>query len=282
MNAVIVTVLLLGVVVGTLLFHILSPWWFTPLASNWSSIDNAILITFWVVGFVFLALGGFMVYCVWKYRHQRNRKAEYKPEDKKLELILTVISAIAVVGLLTPGLSVWGDYIKVPKDASKVEVLSYQWGWNYRLAGEDGVLGKTSIKNVSDENPYGLDLKDPNGKDDIIVQDADLHLEIDKPVEFLLRSIDVLHNFYVPEFRAKMDMVPGLVTYYWVTPTKTGEYEILCAELCGTGHYAMLGIVSVDKKSDYSNWLAQQITFESTLAQNKVKNKTIQLAENAK
>ncbi len=128
MKATYVVYLLLAVVVGTLLFHIWSPWWFTPLSSNWSSIDFAILVTFWVTGFVFLALGGFMVYCVWKYRHQKNRKAEYKPEDKKLEFILALVSAIAVVGLLTPGLSVWSDYIKVPKDASKVEVLSYQWG----------------------------------------------------------------------------------------------------------------------------------------------------------
>jgi cytochrome c oxidase subunit 2 len=97
-----------------------------------------------------------------------------------------------------------------------------------------------------------------------------------------LRSIDVIHNFYVPEFRAKMDMVPGLITYYWVTPTKTGEYEILCAELCGTGHYAMLGTVIVEEESDYTNWLAQQITFENALAQNRIKNQTIQLAENTK
>jgi len=282
MKAVYVVYLLFAVVVGTLLFHIWSPWWFTPLTSNWSSIDFAILVTFWVTGFVFLALGGFMVYCVWKYRHQRNRKAEYKPEDKKLELILASVSAVAVVVLLAPGLSVWNDYIKVPKGAVKVEVLGYQWGWNYRLAGKDGILGITSIHNISDENPYGLDLNDPNGKDDLMVQDAELHLQIDKPVEFLLRSIDVIHNFYVPEFRAKMDMVPGLITYYWITPTKTGEYEILCAELCGTGHYAMFGTVIVDEESNYTNWLAQQITFENALAQNKIKNQTIQLAENTK
>ncbi len=282
MKAVYVVYLLFAVVVGTLLFHIWSPWWFTPLTSNWSSIDFAILVTFWVTGFVFLALGGFMVYCVWKYRHQRNRKAEYKPEDKKLELILASVSAVAVVVLLAPGLSVWNDYIKVPKGAVKVEVLGYQWGWNYRLAGKDGILGITSIHNISDENPYGLDLNDPNGKDDLMVQDAELHLQIDKPVEFLLRSIDVIHNFYVPEFRAKMDMVPGLITYYWVTPTKTGEYEILCAELCGTGHYAMFGTVIVEEESDYTNWLAQQITFENALAQNRIKNQTIQLAENTK
>ena len=274
-----VVIAFLAVVVGTVLFHILSPWWFTPLASNWSSIDNAILITFWVTGFVFIALGLFLVYCLWKYRYKRSRKAEYKPEDKKLETILVVVSAIAVAALLAPGLSVWNDYIKVPKDAVKVEVLAYQWGWNFRLPGEDGALGKTSIHNITDDNPYGLDLNDPNGKDDLLVQDADLHLQVGINVEFLLRSIDVLHNFYVPEFRAKMDMVPGLVTYYWITPTKTGEYEILCAELCGTGHYAMLGTVVVEEESDYSNWLAQQASFEQILAQNKIKNKTIQLAE---
>jgi len=263
------------VVVGTLVFHIWSPWWLTPLASNWSGMDETLLLTFWVTGGVFMAVGLFMVYCVWRYRYQKDRKSEYKPEDKKLEFHLTWITAVGVVALLAPGLIVWNKFVTVPKNAVKVEVMAYQWGWNYRLAGEDGILGKTSIHNISDDNPYGLDLDDPNGKDDLLVEDADLHLQIDKPVKVLLRSIDVLHNFYVPEFRAKMDMVPGMITFYWFTPTKTGEYEILCAELCGTGHYAMLGTVVVEEESDYSNWLAQQASFEQILAQ----NKTIQLAE---
>jgi cytochrome c oxidase subunit 2 len=220
-----------------------------------------------------------MVYCVWRYRYQKDRKSEYKPEDKKLEFHLTWITAVGVVVLLAPGLVVWNKFVTVPENAVKVEVMAYQWGWNFRLPGEDGALGKTSIHNITDDNPYGLDLDDPNGKDDLLVQDADLHLQIDKPVKVLLRSIDVLHNFYVPEFRAKMDMVPGMITFYWFTPTKTGEYEILCAELCGTGHYAMLGTVVVEEESDYSNWLAQQTSFKQILAQNKIKNKTIQLAE---
>jgi cytochrome c oxidase subunit 2 len=267
------------VVVGTLVFHFWSPWWLTPLASNWGGMDETLLLTFWVTGGVFMAVGLFMVYCVWRYRYQKDRKSEYKPEDKKLEFHLTWITAVGVVALLAPGLVVWNKFVTVPENAVKVEVMAYQWGWNYRLAGEDGILGKTSIHNISDDNPYGLDLNDPNGKDDLLVQDADLHLQIDKPVKVLLRSIDVLHNFYVPEFRAKMDMVPGMITFYWFTPTKTGEYEILCAELCGTGHWAMLGTVVVEEESDYSNWLAQQASFEQILAQNKIKNKTIQLAE---
>ncbi len=279
MNVALVTILLFLVIAGSVVFHILSPWWFSPLASNWGSIDNSVLITFWVTGFVFVVLSLFLIYCVWKYRYQKNRKAEYKPENKKLEFILAFVSAIAVVVLLTPGLKVWNNFIKPPKNAVAVEVLGYQWGWNYRLAGKDGVLGKTSIHNISDENPYGLYLDDPYGQDDLIVQDADLHLQLDKPVKLLLRSIDVLHNFYVPEFRAKMDLVPGLVTYYWLIPTRTGEYEVLCAELCGVAHYAMLGIISVDDEKNYSNWLTEQQSFEQILAQNKIKNKTIQLAE---
>ena len=271
----IITFVLFLVVVGTLVFHFWSPWWLTPLASNWGGMDETLLLTFWVTGGVFMAVGLFMVYCVWRYRYQKDRKSEYKPEDKKLEFHLTWITAVGVVVLLAPGLVVWNKFVTVPENAIKVEVMAYQWGWNFRLPGEDGALGKTSIHNITDDNPYGLDLDDPNGKDDLLVQDADLHLQIDKPVKVLLRSIDVLHNFYVPEFRAKMDMVPGMITFYWFTPTKTGEYEILCAELCGTGHYAMLGTVVVEEESDYSNWLAQQTSFKQILAQ----NKTIQLAE---
>ncbi len=278
----IITFVLFLVVVGTLVFHFWSPWWLTPLASNWGGMDETLLLTFWVTGGVFMAVGLFMVYCVWRYRYQKDRKSEYKPEDKKLEFHLTWITAVGVVALLAPGLVVWNDYVKVPENALKMEVLAYQWGWKYRLPGNDGVLGKTDINYINDENPFGLIPEDKNGKDDLLVDSDVLHLEIDKPVKFELRSLDVLHNFYVPEFRAKMDMVPGMVTFYWFTPTKTGEYEILCAELCGTGHYAMVGTVIVEEESDYINWLVQQITFENALAQNRIKNQTIQLAENTK
>ncbi|MEW9835089.1 cytochrome c oxidase subunit II [Mesorhizobium sp. ZMM04-4] len=102
---------------------------------------------------------------------------------------------------------------------------------------------------------------DPNGQDDVIVEAADLHLPVGKPVKMLLRSIDVLHDFYVPEFRAKMDMVPGSVTYFWFTPTRTGTFEVLCAELCGTGHGFMRGIVMIDTAEEYQAWLQEQSTF---------------------
>jgi cytochrome c oxidase subunit 2 len=219
-----------------------------------------------------------MSYCVWRYRYRPDRKAEYKPEDKKLEIRLTALTALGVIALLAPGLVVWNKYVTVPENALKIEVVAYQWGWNYRLPGDDGILGTTNISLINDENPYGLNPEDPNSKDDIIVMDADLHLELDQPVKVELRSYDVLHNFYVPQFRAKMDTLPGLVTFYWFTPTRTGDFEVLCAEYCGTGHYAMRGKVLVDEKTDYTNWLAKQITHEKMLAQNK-ENKKLLTAE---
>ena len=95
----------------------------------------------------------------------------------------------------------------------------------------------------------------------MIVEAADLHLPVDRPVKMVLRSIDVLHDFYVPQFRAKMDMVPGMITYFWFTPIHTGEFEVLCAELCGVGHAFMRGFVRVDSEQDYLAWLGEQSTF---------------------
>jgi len=274
-----VAIIFVLIIIGSIIFHFWSPWWWTPVASNWGNIDDTIILSFWVTGAVLIAVCLFMAYCVWAYRYRPDRKAEYKPEDKKLEFRLTWLTALGVAALLAPGLVVWNKFITVPENAMKIEVVAYQWGWNYRLPGADGVLGKTSVGLISDDNPYGLDISDPNSKDDIIVMDADLHLEINQPVKVELRSLDVLHNFYIPQFRAKMDMLPGIITYYWFTPEKKGDYEVLCAEYCGTGHYAMRGRVLVDEEKDYSNWLAKQVSFEKMLTKNNLE-KNLLIAEN--
>jgi len=276
-----VAIVILLIALGSIAFHFWSPWWWTPIASNWQGMDDTILLTFWITGFVFIVICAFVAYCVWKYRYQKNRIAEYKPEDKKLETRLILITTLGVIALLAPGLLVWNNYISVPDNAYKVEVVAYQWGWKFRLPGKDGVLGKTDIKFINDENPFGLNLEDSYGKDDLLVDEGELHLLLDRPVKFELRAIDVLHNFYVPQFRGKMDMVPGMITYYWITPTRIGEFEILCAEYCGTGHYAMRGLVIVDKEKEYNKWEAKQITFDKMFAKNK-NNKNLQLAKNTK
>ena len=124
-------------------------------------------------------------------------------------------------------------------------------------------------------------MEDPHGTDDVLIQSDVLHLKTNKPVKILLRSVDVLHNFYVPQFRSKMDAIPGIITYYWFEPNKVGEYEVLCAEYCGLGHYGMRAKVVVENEQNYENWLNEQETFSSLIAkQNKIEFNTIKIAKN--
>ena len=271
----------LAVIVGSILFHIFTPWWWTDIASNWGAMDDTINLTFWIGGGVFILVCLFMVYCMFKFSYKDGRKVEYKPEDHKLEKILTVATTLGVAALLAPGLIVWNEYINTPKNALNIEVMAWQWGWQYRLPGKDGKLGTAQVAKISDENPFGINLDDLNGRDDVLIQSDELHLKTNRPVQILLRSVDVLHNFYVPQFRSKMDAIPGIVTYYWFEPNKVGEYEVLCAEYCGVGHYAMRATVIVENEQNYENWLEEQETFSSLIAkQNKIKFNTIKIAKN--
>jgi cytochrome c oxidase subunit 2 len=135
------------------------------------------------------------------------------------------------------------------------------------LPGEDGQLGTSSVGWISAANPLGLNPEDTYGQDDVIVRGNEVHLPVGLPVKVLQRSRDVLHNFYIPQIRSKMDMVPGLVSYFWFTPTTTGSYEILCAEFCGLGHYNMRGRMIVEAPEAFAQWLERQPTFAQTLEQ---------------
>jgi len=254
----VVLILLVG---GSVLFHLFSPWYFTELASNWAMVDVTMDITFYVTGFVFVAVNLFMAYCVIKFRYKKDARATYEPENKKLEYWLTGLTSIGVAAMLAPGLFVWAEFVDVPEDAHVVEVVGQQWHWSYRFPGEDGKLGEADAERISAENPFGIDPEDPNSQDDVIVYDPEVHIPLDKPVKFLLRSKDVLHNFAVAQFRVKMDLVPGMNTFMWLTPTKVGRFEVLCEELCGIAHFAMRGAVVVDEQDDFDAWLAEQPTF---------------------
>lgn len=246
---------------GSVLFHFLSPWYFTPIASNWGTIDTTIGITFWVTGSVFVAVSLFMAWAVVRYRHREGGRATYQPESKKLEWWLLVLTAGGVAAMLAPGLLVWADVIHVPQNARVVEVMAQQWHWGYRLPGKDGKLGTVDSRFVTDANPFGMNPADGHGADDVLVASPELHVPLGQPVKLLLRSKDVLHNFSIAQIRVKMDMVPGLVTYVWFTPTRTGSFDLLCEELCGIGHFAMRGRLVVDEPADYQAWLDRQSTF---------------------
>ena len=262
-----VAVVLNLLVVASVLFHVFSPWWQTPIASNWGSIDSALDVTLWICGIVFIAINLFIALAIIRYRHRKGHRADYEPENAALEKRLTLWTGIGIAGMLAPGLIAWNEYVTIPKQAAVIEATGQQWSWSFRLPGNDGVLGTADVHHIGVDNPFGINPNDPYGQDDVLVEASEIYLPVGRPVKVLLRSKDVLHDFYVPHFRAKMDLVPGILTYFWVTPTRTGTFEILCAELCGVGHHAMRGTVVVADQRSYDNWLGEQLTFAQINAQ---------------
>ena len=253
------------IVVGSVLFHLLNPWWITPLASNWKAMDDTLTITLVITGIFFVGINLFVVYALLRYRHRPGSpRAAHEPESKALERWLIGITTVGIMALLAPGLVVYASYVKPPQDATVLEVLGQQWQWRFRLPGADGKLGLSETRHVSPTNPFGLDPADAAGQDDILIAEQEVHLPLNKPVHVILRSHDVLHDFFVPPFRARMNMVPGQISTFWFTPTQAGRFEAMCSQLCGVGHPNMRAVVVVEDAANYQAWLKDKETFAVT------------------
>lgn len=265
----VIAITLVVIVLASLLFHYINPWHPPALASNWQQMDDTLTITFVITGIFFVILNLFLVYVIWRFRRRGAKASEtvaYQPQNHRLERWLTVVTTVGIVALLAPGLQVYADYVRPPHDALEVEVLGSQWQWRYRFPGADGKLGGTDARFVTAANPFGLDPDDVQGQDDALVEANELHLPLNRPVKILLRAHDVLHDFYVPPFRARMNMVPGMVTTYWFKPTQPGRYEAMCAQLCGVGHAAMRGVVVVEEEGAFQAWLKSKPSFAAAIA----------------
>jgi cytochrome c oxidase subunit 2 len=262
----VIAAVLLVIVLGSVVFHLATPWWTTPLASNWKTMDDTLTITVVITGIFFVAINLFVAYAVWRYRHREGQRAAYEPENHRLERWLIGITTIGIVGLLAPGLVVYADYVRPPRDALQLEVVGYQWQWRFRLPGPSGQLGGTDVRFISPANPLGLDPDDPAGRDNLIVDGGEVYLPVNRPVKVTMRSVDVLHDFFAPQFRARMNLVPGQVSSFWFTPTQTGRFEAMCAQLCGLGHSAMRAHVVVVEEAEFLAWRDKLPTFASTQA----------------
>jgi cytochrome c oxidase subunit 2 len=186
---------------------------------------------------IFAIVSVALAYFLWKYRGRPGRKAHYTHGNVHAEVIWTAIPAIIVVSLALLSARVWSqvkDPDRFPADALPIRVDAKQFEWHFTYPGADGV---------------------PGNEDDFSVRNA-LHVPVDRPVRLTLHAEDVIHSFFVPEFRIKQDAVPGLEIPVWFEATKTGEYELACAELCGLGHYRMRAVVTVHTAESYEAWLA--------------------------
>lgn len=237
-------------------------WWMPELASvHGAAIDQQLILTLVIAGIAFFLAQLGLGYLIWRYRGRGEGRADYWHENPKMEVGWTVATAVVFLGLAIQGNRIWTQYVLAapPADALTVEVTGQQFAWNVRYAGPDGRFGRTDPRLIrdADANFLGLDPKDPAGNDDIMTQNI-MAVPVNRPVRVLLKTKDVTHSFFVPQFRVKQDAVPGLAITTHFTATKTGEYEIACAELCGMQHYKMRGRLLVMTDAEYQAWLKQR------------------------
>jgi cytochrome c oxidase subunit 2 len=243
-------------------FFVAKTWWLpVGAAAAADFIDRQFALTFVIMGVVFLAAQLSLGYLAWRYRdHPSAAPVKYSHGNVRLEVVWTTLTTILFVGLNLMGSSVWASQRFDPAEAGAVpvEVTGMQFAWYFRYPGPDGKYGATSPKlmdpSAGGEAAVGLNSSDPAAKDDIVT--GTMYLPVNREVDLSLRSVDVIHSFFVPNLRFKQDAVPGLNIHMHIKPTAIGEYEIACAELCGLGHYKMHGMVHVVSQEDFDKWLA--------------------------
>ena len=233
--------------------------------------DKLFLTTTAIVMFVFVITHILLFYFSYKYRMREGSKALYYPENDKLEIIWTIIPAIVLASLVTYGFVAWTDMTQNPPsedEANIVELYAYQFGWKARYPGEDGKLGRFSYKLIGGSNDMGIDSNDPNAQDDL--RAIEICIPVNEPVLFKFRAQDVIHSAFMPHFRAQMNVVPGLPTQYYFTPTKTTteirqirndynfDYLVFCNKICGVAHYNMKMKIKVVDRPGYEEWLTKQ------------------------
>ena len=273
-----------------------------------SEYDNLMWISFAIIFFTQTITQALLPYFAYKYRGEKGKKALFYADNDRLEAIWTIIPVIALAGLILYGLYTWTDIMTVEEneEALVVELYAQQFNWKARYAGDDGVLGDANVRFLQDfdgKNLVGIDATDPNGFDDVVVQE--LHLPAGREVIFKMRSQDVLHSAYMPHFRAQMNCVPGMITEFAFTPTVTSEdmrqtdeikakvkkinsirrensqvliakgeealepyvfdYLLLCNKICGASHYNMQMKIVVETPEEFEKWMMDQQTFAEVI-----------------
>jgi len=245
--------------VGLATFYFTKPW-LPELQSDRGAIDSAMAVTLLVTGAVFILTNLILAWFSWRYQDHEGAQALYWHDNPRLEWTWTLVTAAILFVFLFNALDLWAKVQrKAPGGAMVVEVTGQQFAWNVRYPGKDGAFGRTDTRLVDPEtsNFIGLDKEDPASGDDLVLLN-ELYLPQGQPVRVVIRSMDVIHSFFLPNFRVKQDAVPGMTTQFWFTPTRRGNFELACAELCGVGHYIMRGRVVVETKAAFDAWLAQQ------------------------
>jgi cytochrome c oxidase subunit 2 len=235
-------------------------WWFPPpISEHGRHYDDQFFQTLLVTGVIFFLAQIALGYVIVRFR-DRGRRATYSEGNTKLEVLWTSAAFILFVGAVLLSTSLWAGFhfAETAPNALPIEVMAKQFAWSFRYSGADGKFGKLDIKQINDAagNPFGIDEKDPAGKDDITA--STVRVPAGRPIVLILRSRDVIHNFFVRELRLKQDLVPGMVIPYRFQADTPGTYEVACSELCGLGHHQMRTTLEVLSPAEFDKWLQAQ------------------------
>lgn len=200
-------------------------------------IDFLFYLIYYITSATFILVAAAMVIFLIKYRHRQGRKATYLHGNTTLEVVWTVATALIMVILAFMSQPHWNKIkIQLPSSDYRIQVDGKQFNWIVTYPGPDKQFGTQD------------DLESENS----------LNVPVGQVVQVVLKSKDVIHSFFLPNFRLKQDAVPGHEIKVWFEATKTGTYEIACAELCGFGHYNMRGILTVHSPEGYQAWVREQ------------------------
>ena len=241
--------------------------WFPENISTFGQeLDNLFVIIYWISVVIFFLTFGLMGYFMVKYRARPGRRGYNYHGNNVVELTWTVLPTIlfAAIGLYSDDVWERTKYSeKMPQPDVEILVLGKQFGWYFLYPGADGVFGRNAYTDrsarslMSATNPFGIDVEDEASKDDFVMENQ-FRVPVNANVMVRGSSIDVLHSFFLPHARVKQDVVPGTWMNIWFNLFKTGTYELACAELCGSGHYAMRAEYKVLSKAEYDAWLDQK------------------------
>jgi cytochrome c oxidase subunit 2 len=226
-----------------------------------AEIDQMTVLVHWLMAVLFVGWGLFFVFVIFRFRRGANPRASYTGAKGKISKGLEVaIAVIEVVLLVFYAIPAWAKRVtRLPSESESVvvRIVGEQFAWNIHYPGPDGRFGRTDIRRVTADNPLGLDRTDPNAKDDITTINQ-LFLPENRPAIVQLSSKDVIHSFGLIEMRVKQDAIPGMTMPVWFIPTRRGDYEIACSQLCGLGHFRMRGFVTIQTEAEFRKWLDDQ------------------------
>ena len=227
------------------------------------AVDHLLEVCHWFMALLFVGWSCYFLFTIFRFHKSRHPKADYHGVQSKasahLEFSVVLVEAVLLLGFGLPlwGKRVTGDQFPDNAEAVRVHAVGEQFAWSFHYPGPDGVFGKQSVAFLSSDNPLGIDPSDPAGKDDIVSRN-EMHLINGKPTVIDITSKDVIHSFSLQHMRMCQDAIPGSRIPMWFRPIRAGQYEIVCAQLCGAGHFSMRAIMKVETKAEFDAWMKEQ------------------------